>query len=69
MVMVRPWKEFNSVMMLISALAPYLSKLYFRATLMAPSLASAPELAKNTRCHAGALAEALAASTGYPGWV
>ena len=44
---VLPWKELRRVM--ISFLpAPYLSKLYFRAILMAHSLASAPLLPKQT---------------------
>ena len=47
-VTVRPWKEFFSVMM-VERPWPYLSKLYFRASLMRPSLASPPPLAKNTQ--------------------
>ena len=43
--MVRPWKEFFRVMTVPRPL-PYLSKLYFRASLIMPSLDSAPELAK-----------------------
>ena len=46
-VMVRPWKELFRVMMVARPL-PYLSKLYFRASLIMPSLASPPPLAKNT---------------------
>ena len=44
-VMVRPWKERFSVMT-VPLPSPYLSKEYFRASLMMPSLPSAPELAK-----------------------
>ena len=47
-VIVRPWKEFTSVTMLGRADAPNLSDAYLRAALMAHSLASAPELEKNT---------------------
>ena len=43
--MVRPWKEFFRVRMVPRPL-PYLSKEYLRASLMSPSLASAPELPK-----------------------
>ena len=46
-VMVRPWKESFRVMM-VDRPSPYLSKLYFRASLMMPSLASAPEFPKKT---------------------
>ena len=64
--MVRPWKEWCRVMTVLRPL-PYLSKLYFRATLIMASLASAPELPKNTldrpeRVHSSR------ASRG-PGWV
>ena len=45
--MVRPWKERFRVRMVLRPL-PYLSKLYFRATLIMASLASAPELPKKT---------------------
>ena len=45
---VRPWKEPVSVTMVLLPL-PYLSNAYLRAVLMAHSLASAPELEKNTR--------------------
>ena len=45
--MVRPWKELFKVMM-VDRPGPYLSKEYFRAVLIMPSLASAPELPKNT---------------------
>ena len=44
-VMVRPWKEFLRVMM-VPRPFPYLSKEYLRASLMMPSLLSAPEFAK-----------------------
>ena len=44
-VMVRPWKEFFRVRMVPRPL-PYLSKEYLRASLMSPSLPSAPELPK-----------------------
>ena len=44
-VMVRPWKERFRVMT-VPRPSPYLSKEYFRASLMMPSLASAPELPK-----------------------
>lgn len=46
-VMVRPWKELWRVM-IVARPWPYLSKEYFRAVLIMPSLASAPELQKNT---------------------
>ena len=46
--MVRPWKELFSVTMAERPL-PYLSKLYFRASLIRPSLASPPPLAKKTQ--------------------
>ena len=46
-VMVRPWKELFRVTMAARPL-PYLSKLYFLASLIMPSLASPPPLAKNT---------------------
>ena len=45
--MVRPWKDLWRVMMVPRPL-PYLSKEYLRASLIRPSLLSAPELAKNT---------------------
>ena len=43
--MVRPWKELRRVMMTARPW-PYFSKEYFRASLIIPSLASAPELPK-----------------------
>ena len=58
--MVRPWKELTRVMIFVAAAPRSGHTPYFLATLMAPSLASAPELAKNTPFHAGALAEDLA---------
>ena len=42
---VRPWKELFSVRIVLRP-GPYLSKLYLRASLIIPSLASAPPLAK-----------------------
>ena len=44
--MVRPWKELFRAMISLRP-RPNRSKAYFRAVLMAPSLASAPELQKN----------------------
>ena len=43
---VRPWKPPSKVM--ISNAPPLCSEPYLRASLIAPSLASAPELVKNT---------------------
>ena len=43
--MVRPWKERFSVMV-VPRPSPYFSQDHFRASLMIPSLASAPELPK-----------------------
>ena len=64
--MVRPWKERLRVRMVLLPL-PYLSKLYFRATLIMASLDSAPELPKKTldmplRVHSSLASRA-------PGWV
>ena len=44
----RPWKLFSRVMMVLYS-GPFFSAAYFRAALKAHSLASAPELPKNTR--------------------
>ena len=44
---VRPWNELRAVM--ISYAPPSLMRPHFRASLHAPSLASAPELQKKTR--------------------
>ena len=44
---VLPWKDFFSVITLCLP-APYLSKEYLRAVLIAASFASAPELQKKT---------------------
>jgi hypothetical protein len=44
-VTVRPWKELLSVIIVLRPL-PYLSKLYFLASFIMPSLASPPPLAK-----------------------
>ena len=44
-VTVRPWKDLFRVIT-VPRPSPYLSKEYFRASLMRPSLLSAPELAK-----------------------
>jgi len=44
---VRPWKLFSKVM--ISWAPPRCTRPHLRASLIAPSLASAPVLAKNTR--------------------
>ena len=64
--MVRPWKELRRVMTVPRPL-PYLSKEYFRASLMSPSLASAPELQKNTSAMP-ARSQSTRASFA-PGWV
>ena len=57
--MVRPWKELTSVKTVARSF-PYLSWLYLRAALIAPSFASAPELAKKTRFRPLASANFLA---------
>ena len=47
--MVRPWKESAAVMMSYRSGRPNVSRLYFRASLMAASFASAPLLQKKAR--------------------
>ena len=57
---VRPWKEFCAV---ITSYAPFLCSLpYLRASLNAPSLASAPLLQKNT------LSRQLLSTSNWASW-
>ena len=55
----RPWNEFTKLNT-VARPSPYLSWLYLRAVLIAPSFASAPELQKKLRFRPLALTNFLA---------